>query len=732
MPELYAPWRIGVDIGGTFTDLVVAGGRGSVYVRKLPSTPADPSEGVLQALQAAAAELGMSVNALLGGCSHFVHGSTIATNIILEHKGARVGMLVSEGFRDSLEIRRGIRRNAWDHRTPFQPVLVPRYLRCPVRGRLDRHGAEVVALSLADVEEAARLFREEGVEAVAICLFNSFLDERHEVAAAAVCRRLLPEAAISLSSRVAPIIGEYERSSTAVLNCYVAPRVVSYVSRLESTLRERGLGRPLLMVQNNGGTITAEKVMERPVSLLLSGPAAGVGALAFIGALAGTADLVAMEIGGTSCDVTLLVDGEPELASEFDIGGYHAALSSVGIHSIGAGGGTIAGTDRAGMIFVGPRGAGADPGPASYGRGGVEPTATDAQLILGRLRPGPLGFGECALDLARAREAIAERLARPLGLSVEAAAAGVICLLEQQLFQAVQRVTGERGHDPRRFMLVAAGGAGPMHGHSIARKLGSPAVYIPRLAGAFCALGMLNAPVRHEYARVYLALLGESTAAAISGRLIELVDEARGQLARDGFAADETEILFELELRYPGQVGTLRVPAGLGAAFDWAAVGEHFTHLHERYYGHRQDAPVEIAALRVSGIGRLPPLEMAAGGARGSAAEPNEVREVYFEEAGGFVPTSVYIGAALAPGAQLQGPAIIEELTTTVVVGPGAALEVDRSGNFIIRILVLLRHKHLRLRRRGVRGRFAVGMPQHGHRDRLLTRATISRRRKVA
>jgi N-methylhydantoinase A len=683
---LQAPWRIGIDVGGTFTDLVIADSAGSIHVRKVASTPDDPRRGVIRGLDAAARELALSTGELLGACSHLVHGSTVATNIVVERKGARIGMLVTDGFRDSLEIRRGIRRNAWDHRTAFPPVLVPRYLRRPIRGRLDRHGLEIEPLSLEDVREAAKLFREEGIEAVAICLFNSFLSDQHEIAAASVIRSELPNVPVTLSSEIAPVMGEYERASTAALNAYVAPRVSSYVRQLERSLRELGFRRPLLMVQNNGGTITAERVVERPVSLLLSGPAAGIGALALIGENFSPANLISMEIGGTSCDVSVLDRGRAELTSEFELGGYHVALSSVGIHSIGAGGGTIAGADRAGMIFVGPRGAGADPGPASYGRGGREPTATDAQLVLGRLRPGPLGAGECSLDIVLARQAIEQRLATPLGVSIEAAAAGIVRLLEQQLFHAVQRMSAERGHDPRGFVLVAAGGAGPMHGYSIGRKLGARLVYVPRLAGAFCALGMLNAPIRHEYGRAWLGALGSDTGGVLAAPVGELIAQAQGQLTDDGFAADDSHTSLELELRYPGQISALPVPAGLGERFDWTRVRHEFWNLHERVYGHRQETTVEVAGMRVVGVGRFPPLRLAARAATSEIIIADEVRDVFFEETGEFVRTNIYAGAHLGCGARVRGPAVIEESTTTVVVGPSGTLEVDKLGNFVIRI----------------------------------------------
>jgi N-methylhydantoinase A len=684
--RLSPPWRVSVDVGGTFTDLVVIDTEGSLHIAKVPSTPSDPSEAVLTAVEAVAADIGLSVRQLLESCSHFVHGSTVATNIVVERRGALTGMLVTRGFRDSLEIRRGIRLNAWDHRRPFPPVLVPRYLRLPIGGRIDRNGAELEPLVLDDIDRAVDILRQEGVSSLAICLYNSFLSDAHETRAAERVLERYPECWVTLSSRVAPVMGEYERGSTTVISAYIAPRVVAYMERLAGALSQRGLRTPLLVVQNNGGSLPVERVRERPAALLLSGPAAGVAALGLCGEALGTSDLLSMEIGGTSCDVTLLSKGGAEIASAFDLGGYHVALPSVDIHSIGAGGGTIAAVDASGMLFVGPRGAGADPGPASYGRGGTDATVTDAQLVLGRLKPGPLAGGR-SLNLDLARASIEERIAKPLELSIDNAAAGILTLIEEQLFQAVQKISAERGHDPRRFVLVAAGGAGPMHGSSIARKLGSPAVYIPRLAGAFCALGMLDAPIKHEYSRVILQQLGPGCDAELRPTLDRLEQKAKAQLAIDGFAEREMEFIRELELRHPGQIGAIRVPLSPKGPLSAEAIANDFRAAHQRLYGHDDaNAAIEVAALFVVGIGRLPRVRLNTYPLVASTPRPSADRLVYFAQARGRIPTHIYRGADLAPGARFHGPAIIEESTTSVVVAPGDVCSVDALSNFLIRL----------------------------------------------
>lgn len=685
--SLAPPWRIGVDVGGTFTDLVLADATGAVRVFKVPSTPADPAQGVLDAIERAAERLGLSgPSALLERCELFVHGSTVATNTALEQKGAKAGLLTTAGFRDSLEIRRGIRENPWDHRPPNPPVLVPRHLRRPVRGRVDASGAEIEPLALEDVEAAAEIFRSRDVRSVGICFINSFAAPAHEQAAAARLEKLLPGAWISVSSAIAPVVGEYERSSTTALNAAVAPRTVGYLRRLESRLRDLGLRKRMLLIQNNGGAASVEQVASKPVTLLLSGPAAGVGALTSYSRAIGSDDLISMEIGGTSCDAMLMAGGQVAVTDEFQIAGYHLALPSIDIHTIGAGGGTIAGVDGAGLMYAGPAGAGAVPGPAAYGIGGTEPTVTDAQLVLGRLRPGPYAGGSVTLNLDRARDAMDRVLATPLGIDVEAAAAGIIRLVEQNLLHAVQRISIERGHDPRRFVLVACGGAGPMHGASVGRLLGCAKVYIPRLSGAFCAIGMLHANVRHDLVRVTFAPLDDADPDQLNRRFAEMEADAREMLAADGFDDTASGFARALDLRYRGQQWDVRVPLDEGRIHA-GRVRKAFEAEHERLFGHHQPGGhVEITKLRLAAIGRLPPIRPAAAPAATGAPEPVERRPVWIDAATGWREVAVYAGADLRAGHRLPGPLIVEEETTTLMIGTADTVEVDAAGNYVVHL----------------------------------------------
>ena len=694
LAALAAPWRIGVDVGGTFTDLVLTDSAARSLVVKVPSVPSDPSQGVLAALERLAGNLGCMVMDVLADCALFVHGSTVATNTMLEGKGAKVGLLTTEGFRDALEIRRGLREDQWNHREPFAPVLVPRYLRMGVGGRIDSDGNEHEPLRLGDVDEALTAFRSEGVKVVAVAFFNSFLNGAHEEAAASRLRQQWPEAWVTESAALSPTLGEYERTSTAVVNACLSPRIVSYLRSLDAQLRSLGLKPPLLLVQSNGGAISVEQVAPRPVNLLLSGPAAAVGALNYYRGLLEQCEtggndpgnLISMEIGGTSCDVLLMSAGQVAMKDDLMIAGYHVSTPAIDIHTIGAGGGTIAGVDGAGMLYVGPQGAGADPGPACYGKGGENPTVTDAQLVLGRLRAGAYAEAGLTLDLEAARRAIQTKVADPLGLSVEDAAVGIIALLEQNLLHAVEYISIERGHAPRLFTLVAAGGAGPMHGVSVARGLGCERVYVPRDAGALCAVGMLHADVRQDFQLFLRGSLDELDAGSVEADLAALDAQALAAMQAEGFGADQVVQEHAIDLHYTGQLSSLRVtlPAG---GFDATAVRQAFEAEYERLYGHVQpDGMIMSAALRVAARAATGTPKAKAGHApAASSAEPQERRQVW-HEGHGMMETAVYSGTALGPGATVEGPAVIEERTTTVLLGPGDRLAVDGAGNFMIRV----------------------------------------------
>lgn len=679
-----APWRIGVDVGGTFTDLVLTDHRGRLFTFKSPTDAANPAKGVIAAVELASGHLGLTVEELLVGCRAFVHGSTIATNTILERKGAVVGLLTTQGFRDALEIRRGMRDDAWDHRTPFPPVLVPRFLRLPVAERIDKDGNILRPLDPDSVIRAVEEFRRERVTSVAICLINSFRNADHERACAELVRSVWPEVWLSASIDIAPVIGEYERTSTTVLNAYVAPRVVPYLRQLELDLAHRGLEHPLLLIQSNGGAASVEQLTDRAVTLALSGPAAGASALHAVAAMAKNRNLILMEIGGTSCDVTLMNAGEVGMVDSVMLNGYHLTLPSVDIHSVSGGGGTIAHVDRGGLLHVGPDGAGSRPGPACYGLGGREATVTDAHLVLGRLKAGPFANGLISLDKSRAEAAIAENAAKPLKVDVVAAAAGVIRLLEQTLQHALEQVSVERGHDLRRFTLVAGGGAGALHAVNVARALNCPSVYVPRVAGVFCAFGMCSTDIREDFLTTWLRPLDCGEEPAVVKAFSDLEDTARAKLRQSGFAFGDLTFERSIELRYPGQQWPLQVPCPV---FDIDAVRQEFEARHRRLYGHAQAAAeIEIVHLKLAAFGHLPRVEPDPLDLTVVPPRPTGQRQIYLDDLSGFEQLAIYDGDVLQPGQAIVGPALIEERNTTILMGLNDRLTVDAAGNFLIQV----------------------------------------------
>ncbi|RUU78477.1 MULTISPECIES: hydantoinase/oxoprolinase family protein [unclassified Mesorhizobium] len=683
-PNLSPPWRIGIDIGGTFTDLVLIDAEGLLRQHKASTTTNDPSEGVIDVLRLAADAAGLSTASLLGGCSHFVHGSTIATNTLLEAKGAKVGLLVTEGFRDALEIRRGMREDPWEHRTPFPLVLVPRSLRLPIRERTDKAGQSLVPLDDESVRRAVGEMQSRGVEAVAIAFLNSFINSQHEHECKELVRSLWPDAWVYASSDMVRMVGEYERTSTVVLNAYVAPRVVPYLRRLELRLKEYGLKRPLLLMQSNGGVVSVQQVEQRPASLLLSGPSAGASALMVCAKALGSQDLISIEIGGTSCDVILTDDTGIAMTNSTDVNGYHLALPAVDIHTVSAGGGTIARRDQGGMLRAGPDGAGAFPGPACYSRGGVDPTVTDAQLVLGRLQSGRYGGGLISLEKKLAEEAINNRIAAPSGLTIVHAAAGIIRLMEQEVIHAVEKVSVERGFDPSRFTLVAVGGAGAMHGASVARALGCRTVFVPRVAGVFCAFGMCTADARQDVVSSWLKPLATTSASDIDEFLHTLASECRKRFIDEGFEAQDINIESALELQYKGQQSSVIVPI---EKTDTSAIRRAFLEQFRRLYAHDQgEDDIVITGGRAVGSVHLGFTEQKSCERTRRKIEPTDLRPVYWEESDNFKETPVFEGDALKYGDTIDGPALVESSTTTVIVPEECHLDVDSGSNFLIHV----------------------------------------------
>jgi N-methylhydantoinase A len=685
--EVAAGTLVGVDTGGTFTDVAMLdAASGRLWVSKTSSTPDDPSRGFGQGI----AE-GLTAGGVEGrNVTRVLHGTTVATNLILERKGAPVAIMVTRGFRHILEIgRHDIPRksNLFTWVKPPRPVP-PQHI-WEVAGRIDAAGAEVEALDEAAIRSTAREIAAEGIQTVAIVLLHSYASGMHEKRVAQIVAEELPEALISVSSDVLPVFREYERCVTTLLNAYVMPAVSTYVERLEQRTAGIGIEAPLLLMKSSGGVTSTLNARRRPVETALSGPAAGAVGAAFIGASAGFHDLLTNDIGGTSADIALIQGGIPRLTTTGMIGGWRVGLPMVDIMTIGAGGGSIARVTSAGTLAVGPQSAGAVPGPVSYCRGGTEPTVTDAHVALGHLPPYLLG-GAFRLDVDGARRAIEEKIARPLGLDMETAARGILEVLDNNMVGAMRVVSVERGVDPGDLVFVPFGGAGPLHGGSLARLIGCRTTLVPPAPGVLSALGLLVSNLRAEFARTCLQRAGQYDMARLGTVFEELTADAVAWLDGEAVPAGSRVLLRQASLRYKDQGFELDV-AWAGGVDDaaLAALLEGFHDAHERIYSFAlRDMPVEIVTLRVDAIGMLPSVTLRAlpEQAGGSAAlEKAVIGRQMIAFADGKADVPVYDRAQLGEGEWVQGPAVIAQLDSTTLLLPGQVAEVHRYGSLIVR-----------------------------------------------
>ena len=693
-------WRVGIDIGGTFTDAALVDAEtGQVRLVKVLTTPEDPAQGFMSALERGLGECGA------GGrdVAAVVHATTVATNAIIEGKTARVGMLVTRGFRDILEIGRQIRSRLYDVHLQKPVPLVPRRWSLEVSERLDADGHVLEALDVSEVRAAVRQLRAERVEAVVICFLHAYLNPAHERAAAAIVREEMPEAWLSVSSEVCPEFREYLRGSTAAVNAAVMPIVSRYVDALESRLAALGATAPFYVMQSNGGVMTSASAKERPVYMVESGPAAGVIAAGAVAAPYRSANVLSFDMGGTTAKVGLIQDGRLRLSTEMEVGaqavtplgegrggGYPVRTPVIDLVEVGAGGGSEAWIDAGGALRVGPRSAGARPGPACYGRGGVIPTITDANVALGRLDPSFFLGGEMTLDAGAARRAIADRVATPLGLDPIAAASGIVEIANAHMIAAMRLVSVQRGYDPRDFVLVAFGGAGPVHANALARDLGIPTVLVPPSPGIASAVGMLATDIRHEFVATRRLRLDGLAPATLEALFAEFLAEGEARLVRDGVPLAERRMVRSADLRYHGQSFELpvTVPPGPLAPADVARLRDEFHAMHERAYGYAapEDA-VELVNVRLAAIGVTPKPRRAPlpeGGPSADAARKGR-REIWFAETAGFRSTVVLDRGKLLRGNVIAGPAIIEEHDASTLVHPGWTATVDEHANLVLR-----------------------------------------------
>ena len=684
--------KIGIDVGGTFTDFIVAGHGPHLLIHKVLSTPQDPSIAVLTGLQEIAQLVGSlaDFSAFVNSVDTIVHGTTVATNATLTHTGARSALLTTKGLRDALEMRRGIRERQYDNRYTNVMPLVPRYLRSSIGGRLDRNGAEVEPLSLDDIRQTIALCKQEKVEAISICFMNAFANPAHEQAAAEIVRRELPDAYLTISTDLLPSIRFYERVSTTALNSYVGPKLNRYLDQLVNRLSSGGFRGVLLIMQSNGGVISPQLARKQAALTLLSGPAGGPTAgLHFARALGGDR-CITTDMGGTSFEASVAI-GMPGTVNDGEIARHKIALPMLDIHTIGAGGGSIGWLDEGGLLRVGPQSAGADPGPACYGKGGKLPTTTDANLVLGYLDPEYFAGGKMRLDVEAAREAISEHIAKPMGLTVEDAAAGMYRIACNNMAQGVREVTIKRGFDPREFVFVAAGGAGPMHSCQICNELEIPLQIVPPSASVLCAFGMLLSELQHDFVRTFVARLETLDWTRIAGILGEMRKEGDRMLEEERVVPAKRRYRIRFDCRYIKQYHevSFEVPARAIESRDCAAVERAFHAEHNRLYGYTLEGdktPIEIINIRMQAIGATerPNYNTERYTDTDAKHALKGSRMIYVPEGSSFKAAKIYDGHRLRYGNQIVGPAVIETVTTAVFVSDSFDCLVDRHRSLVL------------------------------------------------
>ncbi len=676
--------RIGIDVGGTFTDVIGVDEGGRLTQAKSYTTPADPSEGVASAI----AKLLKSTGKAAAEVAHLVHGTTIGTNALLERKGVKAGLLTTAGFRDVLEIGRVQRPAAglYDFNVDSPSPLVPRALRLEAVERVGADGAVVTPLDEASVRAAAQVFRREGVQAVAVCFLFSFLRPEHERRAREILEKELPGVYMSLSSEICPEFREFERTSTVVISAYLQPIVESYVERLARRVEERYPNSDLRIIQCNGGTMRAAAAKGRAVNLVNSGPAGGATAASFLARLSNEPKVCAVDMGGTSFDVSVIADGMAHVTTDGSFEGYPMRVAMSEVTAIGAGGGSIARVDAGGALEVGPQSAAAVPGPACYGRGGTSPTVTDANVVLGRISPDYFLGGEIRLRKDLAEEAIARHVAEPLGLPLEEAAYGILRVVNAKMAKEMTAHTIQRGHDPREFALLAFGGAGPLHAVDLAGELSMRRVVVPRFPGVFSAFGLLVADTRHDFLRTVMRGEEQADPAWLTQALEELTARGVAELEADGIAPAQRRILWSADLRFEGQSYELNVPIERKALerADVQRMFADFAAMHERIYAFRAvDEKNVIVNLRVAAIGVSAPISLPRPGQGEGALKGT--RRVYFPGPG-FVEARIYERTRLGLGDSVEGPAVVEEEASCTVVPPRRQVRMDEIGSLVIEL----------------------------------------------
>jgi len=684
-------YRIGIDVGGTFTDFLLAFEDGTSRIYKVLSTPDDPSIGLMTGLSEMAVDQNLSLQDFLQQVETIVHGTTVTTNAVLTYNGAKTGLLTTVGLRDCLEMRRGIREEQYNNRFPNVEPLSPRNLRRPVKERLNYAGEVLVPIDLSTVEEAIDLFIKEKVEAVAICFMNSFANRDHEEKAAQLIRERMPDTYLTVSSTLLPSIRFYDRVSTTVLNSYSGPILRRYLRSLVKRLEDAGFAGTLLIMQSNGGVVSPQVAEERAAVTLLSGPAAGPVAGISYTAINGFNDCLTVDMGGTSFDAALIKNKTHLITSEGEINRLRLALPMLDIVTIGAGGGSIGWIDEGGLLRMGPQSAGSKPGPICYDIGGELPACTDADLVLGYLDADFFAGGRMKLNYDKAAKGIEEKLAKKLKLDMVEAAAGMYNVINVNMAAGVREVTVKKGEDPRDYPLVVAGGAGPNHACMIALELEIPVIVVPKESSIFCAAGMLMSDLKHDYVRTYPVQLKNIDRDKFTGLFKEMANEGTEDLFKENIPRDRVEYFYSLDMRYTKQYHEVNVEISASDVFDFNLdnIALKFHNLHNMLYGYsleNEGTPIEIINMRATCIGRTEKprfIEEKYAGEDSSGAYKRH-RKAYLPNARSYADVPVFDGAKLLFGNRISGPAIVEQVNTTAFITSEYSLIVDRYGSFMI------------------------------------------------
>ena len=684
-------YRLGIDAGGTFTDFVLADKSGQVRLFKALSTPQDPTLAIKNGLALISEELGVPAEKVVSNCDLCINGTTVGLNALITHKGAKTGLICTAGHEDSLEIRLGHKEDGYRYDADYPPatMLVPRFLRRGVRERVLSDGRVREALNEADVRAACELFRAEGVETVAISFVWSVLHPEHEARAGEIVREMLPGVVLTLGSELYPQVREYTRTSTAVVNAYLAPIMKRYVAAVDSYFRSLGAKQPVRYYQSNGGLAIGQAMTDRSVYAINSGPASAPAAGQYVCVPFGKTDVITVDMGGTSFDITLTKDGSTNINKNIDFLRYRIGVPMIQVETLGAGGGSIGWIDEMGLMQMGPQSAGSDPGPACYGQGGKLPTVSDANLVMGYLNPDGLVGGRLPLDYQKAYDAIKTNLANPLKMSVERAAYGMFTIVNANMVNGIRRVTVERGYDPRDFVLVGAGGATAAHITALADAMGIDTIVLPKLASGLCAFGQIISDVKYNYmATAPLRLDNDAAYARIDELFAQIEAQGVAHLKGDGFKRKDIVTKRSLDMRYVGQVHECTVEIGTFKV-DAKSIGmvkDTFHKRHKELYTYAEPAStVEVVNIESTLYGVVDkPARMSIGKGVSAQEALKGHREAVFSADGKRTRTPIFDGTPLGVDAVIKGPAVIEEVTTTIVIEPGWTARLDASGSYLI------------------------------------------------